>query len=73
VAKLVTVTVSVGFSTRNDVLLDDKALFRPCGVQLITAVILAAELGDFAPFASARALMAYLGLVPSNPRPTAIT
>jgi transposase len=36
------------------------------GVQVITAVILAAELGDFARFASAPALMAYLGLVPSE-------
>ena len=36
------------------------------GVQLLTAVILAAELGDFARFASAPALMAYLGLVPSE-------
>jgi len=36
------------------------------GVQVVTAVILAAELGDFARFASAPALMAYLGLVPSE-------
>jgi transposase len=43
-----------------------KALQALRGVQLITAVILAAELGDFARFASAPALMAYLGLVPSE-------
>lgn len=43
-----------------------KALQALRGVQLITAVILAAELGDFAHFASAPALMAYLGLVPSE-------
>jgi transposase len=36
------------------------------GVQLISAVILAAELGEFARFATAPALMAYLGLVPSE-------
>ena len=43
-----------------------KALQALRGVQVITAVILAAELGDFARFASAPALMAYLGLVPSE-------
>jgi len=43
-----------------------KALQALRGVQLVTAVILAAELGDFARFASAPALMAYLGLVPSE-------
>jgi transposase len=43
-----------------------KALQALRGVQLITAVILAAEIGDFARFASAPALMAYLGLVPSE-------
>lgn len=43
-----------------------KALQALRGVQLITAVILAAELGDFARFESAPALMAYLGLVPSE-------
>lgn len=43
-----------------------KALQSLRGVQIITAVILAAELGDFARFASAPALMAYLGLVPSE-------
>lgn len=36
------------------------------GVQLITAVILAAEIGDFARFGSPRNLMSYLGLVPSE-------
>lgn len=36
------------------------------GVQVVTAVILAAELGDLARFASAPALMAYVGLVPSE-------
>ena len=35
-------------------------------MRVITAVILAAELGDFAGFASAPALMAYLELVPSE-------
>jgi transposase len=43
-----------------------KALQTLRGVQVVTAVILAAELGDFARFASAPALMAYLGLVPSE-------
>lgn len=43
-----------------------KALQALRGVQLISAVILAAEIGDFARFASAPALMAYLGLVPSE-------
>jgi transposase len=43
-----------------------KALQALRGVQIITAVILAAELGDFARFASAPALMAYLGLIPSE-------
>jgi transposase len=43
-----------------------KALQALRGVQVVTAVILAAELGDFARFASAPALMAYLGLVPSE-------
>jgi transposase len=36
------------------------------GVQLTTAVILAAEIGDFARFESPRNLMSYLGLVPSE-------
>jgi len=43
-----------------------RALQALRGVQLLTAVVLAAELGDFARFASAPALMAYLGLVPSE-------
>lgn len=43
-----------------------KALQALRGVQVISAVILAAELGDFTRFASAPALMAYLGLVPSE-------
>jgi transposase len=43
-----------------------KALQALRGVQLVSAVILAAEIGDFARFASAPALMAYLGLVPSE-------
>jgi transposase len=43
-----------------------KALQALRGVQLVSAVILAAELGDFARFASAPALMAYVGLVPSE-------
>jgi transposase len=36
------------------------------GVRLITAVILAAEIGDYARFGTPRELMAYLGLVPSE-------
>jgi len=36
------------------------------GVGLIVAVTMAAEVGDFARFASPRQLMAYLGLVPSE-------
>lgn len=43
-----------------------KALQALRGVQLISAVILAAEIGDFARFTSAPALMAYIGLVPSE-------
>lgn len=43
-----------------------KALQALRGVQVLSAVILAAELGDFARFATAPALMAYLGLVPSE-------
>jgi transposase len=43
-----------------------KALQALRGVQLISAVILAAEIGDFARFASAPALMSYLGLIPSE-------
>lgn len=36
------------------------------GVQLVTAVTLAAEIGNFERFATARQFMAYLGLVPSE-------
>jgi transposase len=43
-----------------------KALMSLRGVQLTTAVILAAEIGDFQRFATASAFMAYLGLVPSE-------
>ena len=43
-----------------------RALQALRGVRLITAVILAAEIGDFARFATPRQLMAYLGQVPSE-------
>jgi transposase len=43
-----------------------KALQALRGVQLITAVIVAAEIGDFKRFASAPAFMAYVGNVPSE-------
>jgi len=43
-----------------------KALQALRGVQIISAVILAAEIADFARFSTAPALMAYLGLVPSE-------
>jgi transposase len=43
-----------------------KALQALRGVRLITAVILAAEIGDYARFGTPRELMAYLGLVPSE-------
>ena len=43
-----------------------KALQALRGVQLVTATVLAAEIGDFARFSSPRQLMAYLGLVPSE-------
>jgi transposase len=43
-----------------------KALQALRGIRLITAVIIAAELGDLARFRSAPAFMAYLGLVPSE-------
>jgi transposase len=43
-----------------------KALQALRGVSLVTAVVLAAEIGDFRRFASPRQLMAYLGLVPSE-------
>jgi transposase len=36
------------------------------GVQLVTAAVLAAEIGDFGRFSNPRQLMAYLGLVPSE-------
>jgi transposase len=36
------------------------------GVQLVTAVTLAAEIGDFSRFSHPRQLMAYVGLVPSE-------
>jgi transposase len=36
------------------------------GVQVVSAAILAAEIGDFRRFESPRQLMAYLGLVPSE-------
>lgn len=43
-----------------------KALQALRGVQLVTAVVIAAELGDFARFRTAPEFMAYLGLVPSE-------
>jgi transposase len=43
-----------------------KALQAMRGIQLITAVIVAAEIGDFRRFATAKAFMAYVGLVPSE-------
>jgi transposase len=43
-----------------------KALMGLRGVQLVSAVVLAAEIGDFQRFSTARAFMAYLGLVPSE-------
>lgn len=43
-----------------------QALQSLRGVRVLTAVILAAEIGDFARFATAPQLMAYLGLVPSE-------
>ena len=43
-----------------------KALQSMRGVQLMTAVIIAAELGDLKRFQSAPELMAFLGLVPSE-------
>jgi transposase len=43
-----------------------KALQALRGVRLVTAVILAAEIGDFARFGTPRQLMSYLGLVPSE-------
>jgi transposase len=43
-----------------------KALQALRGVQLVTAAVLAAEIGDFVRFSNPRQLMAYLGLVPSE-------
>jgi transposase len=43
-----------------------QALQALRGVQLVSAVVLAAEIGDYRRFASPRQLMAYLGLVPSE-------
>lgn len=43
-----------------------KSLQALRGVQLTTAVVIAAELGDLRRFATAPQLMAYLGLVPSE-------
>src|SRR5471032_2793671 len=43
-----------------------KALQALRGVQLVTAVVIAAELGDLSRFKSAPQLIAYLGLVPSE-------
>lgn len=43
-----------------------KSLQALRGVQLVTAVIIGAELGDLMRFESAPKLMAYLGLVPSE-------
>jgi transposase len=43
-----------------------KAFQALRGVGLITAVILAAEIGDYARFGTPRELMSYLGLVPSE-------
>jgi transposase len=43
-----------------------KALQALRGISLITAVIIAAELGDLRRFPTAPSLMGYLGLVPSE-------
>lgn len=43
-----------------------KSLQALRGVQLVTAVVIAAELGDLSRFKSAPQMMAYLGLVPSE-------
>jgi transposase len=43
-----------------------QALQALRGVQLVSAVVLTAEVGDYRRFASPRQLMAYLGLVPSE-------
>ncbi len=43
-----------------------RALQALRGVDLVTAVVLAAEIGDFKRFRTPKQLMAYLGLVPSE-------
>lgn len=43
-----------------------RALMSFYGIQLLSAVIIAAELGDLRRFKTARQLMAFLGLVPSE-------
>lgn len=43
-----------------------KALQAMRGVSLVGAVTLAAEIGDFRRFATARQFMAYVGLIPSE-------
>lgn len=43
-----------------------EALQALRGVQLVAAIILVAEIQDFARFANPRSLMAYLGLIPSE-------
>jgi transposase len=43
-----------------------EALMALCGVNLLTAVTIVAEIGDLTRFATAPQLMAYLGLVPSE-------
>jgi transposase len=43
-----------------------KALQSFRGISLVTAAVLVSEVGDFGRFASARNLMSYLGLVPSE-------
>ena len=43
-----------------------QALQALRGVQVVSAVVLTAEIGDYRRFASPRQLMAYLGLVPSE-------
>ena len=43
-----------------------QALQALRGIQVLSAVVLAAEIGDFSRFASASEFMAYLGLIPSE-------
>jgi transposase len=43
-----------------------RALQALRGIDLVTAVVLAAEIGNFKRFSTAKQLMAYLGLVPSE-------